>query len=235
MNALLISGTDTQVGKTLLTMALAAYWQRYCAPRSLGVMKPIETGVSEGKGDRDRYAQQFDLGQSLEEITPLSFAAPLLPPIAAEQTGQKIKLEKVWRVFEALCQQRELVLVEGFGGLGSPLTFETTVADLAWDWRIPTVLVVPVQPGAIAQAVAHAALAQQTKAYLKGIVLNCVDPCTDAQLMEWASPHFIQSLTQKPVLGCLPHVSDVTDLAQLAQLASNLDIERLLPLPILSG
>ncbi|MBD2464123.1 ATP-dependent dethiobiotin synthetase BioD [Oscillatoria sp. FACHB-1407] len=230
MNALLIAGTDTRVGKTVLTMALAAYWQTYCLPRSLGVMKPIDVGV--GDADRDRYAQHLDLHQSPDEITPLRFEASLVPPIAAAREGQKIKLEKVWRVFDALCQSRDFVLIEGVGGLGTPVTAETTLADLAWDWRIPIVLVVPVQPGAIAQAVAQVALAQQSKAYLKGIVLNCVQPCTEDNILEWASPSLIQSLTQKPVLGCMPYIADLTDLSKLAQLVSSLDVERLLPLPV---
>ncbi|MDX2213095.1 MAG: dethiobiotin synthase [Oculatellaceae cyanobacterium bins.114] len=230
MNALLIAGTDACVGKTVLTMALAAYWQTYCVPRRLGVMKPIDASV--GGGDRDRYAQQLTLGQTPDEITPLHFDSSLVPPIAAAQSGQKIKLDKVWRVFETLCQSRDFVLVEGLGGFGTPITAETTMADLAWDWRIPIVLVVPVQPGAIAHAVAQVALAQQSKAYLKGIVLNCVQPCTEENIMDWVSPAIIQSLTRKPVLGCVPYVADLADVSKLAQITSSLDVERILPLPL---
>jgi dethiobiotin synthetase len=232
LNALLIAGTDTRVGKTVLTMALAAYWQTYCSARPLGVMKPIDVGV--GDADRDRYLQHLRLDQSLSEITPLHFDAPLIPPVAAAQVGQKIKLEKVWRAFEALSQSRDFVLVEGLGSLGTPITAETTLADLAWDWRIPIVLVVPVQPGAIAHAVSQVALAQQSKAYLKGIILNCVQPCTEENILEWASPSILQSLTQKPVLGCVPYLTDLTNLTKLAQIASSLDVERLLPLPVSS-
>lgn len=230
MNALLIAGSDSGVGKTVLTIALAAYWQTYCVPRRLGIIKPIETGISGGDGDR--YAHLLKLEQSPNEINPLRFEAPLVPPLAAAQSGQKVKLEAMWRSFEGLCQSRDFVLVEALSGLGTPITAETTMADLAWDWHIPIVLVVPVQPGAIAQAAAHVALAHCAKAYLKGIVLNCVQPCTEEQLMDWAAPRLIQSLTQKPVLGCLPHIADITDLSKLAQLASNLEIERLLPLDV---
>jgi dethiobiotin synthetase len=226
LNALLITGTDTDVGKTVLTMALAAYWQTYCLDRSLGVIKPIQTGV----GDRELYARLFTLGQSLEETNPLYFEAPLAPPIAAEREGRKIKLEKAWRVFESLSQQRDFVLVEALGGLGSPITRETTVADLAWDWRLPTVLVVPVKLGAIGQAVANVALAQQARIYLKGIVLNCVQPCTEQDIADWAPSNLIQSLTQKPVFGCIPYLSDPTDLTKLVQVASSLDLERIIPL-----
>ncbi|HEY9623801.1 MAG TPA: dethiobiotin synthase [Crinalium sp.] len=227
LNALLIAGTDSGVGKTVLTTALAAYWQTYCTSHSLGIMKPVQTGG----GDRDLYHRLFALDQSPEEITPLAFDASLPPPLAAEREGRKVKLEKVWQAFEALCHRRDWVLVEALSGLGSPITRETTVADLAWDWRIPTVLVVPIRRGAIAQAVANVALAHQAKAHLKGIVLNCVEPCTDQDMADWAPVDLLQSLTQKPVLGCIPHLSDPTDLAKLAQVASHLDLERLVSLP----
>jgi dethiobiotin synthetase len=226
LNALLITGTDTDAGKTVLTTALAAYWQTYCRDRSFGILKLIQTGV----GDRELYIRLFDLDQSLESINPLHFEAPLAPPIAAKREQRSVDLERVWQAFTSLSQQREFVLVEALGGLGSPLTAETTVADLAWDWRLPTVLVVPVKIGAIGQAVANVALAQKTRVHLKGIVLNCVQPCTPEQIQDWASPDLIQSLTQKPVLGCIPHLADPTDLTKLAQVASDLDLEKLIPL-----
>ncbi|EAW43081.1 ATP-dependent dethiobiotin synthetase BioD, partial [Nodularia spumigena] len=119
------------------------------------------------------------------------------------------------------------VLVEALGGLGSPITNELTVADLAGDWRLPTVLVVPVRLGAIAQAVANVALARQSKVNLKGIVLNCVQPRTDAEIADLTPSDLIQSLTHTPVLGCLPYLDNLEDLDKLAQVASHLDWERL--------
>jgi len=76
------------------------------------------------------------------------------------------------------------VLVEALGGLGSPVSEEFTVADLA-EWRLPTVLVVPVKLGAIAQAVANVALARPSRVHLKGIVLNCVQLVHSKKLPTW--------------------------------------------------
>ena len=120
-------------------------------------------------------------------------------------------------------------MVEGLGGLGSPVTSELTVADLARDWRLPTVLAVPVRLGAIGQAVANVALAKQAGVSLTGIVLNCVAPCSEEEIASWAPAYLIESLTQVPVLGCLPYLNDPTDIAKLAKAASDLDLERLLP------
>lgn len=224
LNVLLITGTDTEAGKTVLTCALAAYWQTYRAHESLGILKPIQTGI----GDRELYQELFDLKQTLEEITPLHFQLPLAPPVAAEREGRLVDLKLVWQAFNTLQQQRQVVLVEALGGLGSPVTHELTVADLARDWQLPTVLVVPVKLGAIAQAVANVALARQSKVHLKGIVLNCVNPCSDQEIADWTPIELIESLTHIPVLGIIPHLVNPTDPLKLAQVASNLDIERLL-------
>ncbi len=224
MNALLITGTDTETGKTVLTTALAAYWQKYCSDRSLGIMKPIQSGM----GDRETYQKLFNLEQSPEEITPLYFQAPLAPPIAAARENRQVDLGIVWKSYTTLCQRRDFVLVEALGGLGSPVTDELTVADLAGEWRLPTVLVVPVRLGAIAQAVANVALARLARVQLMGIVLNCVQPRTDEEIADWTPADLIQSLTNIPVLGCLPYLENSADLDKLAQVASNLDLERLL-------
>ena len=224
MDVLLITGTDTEVGKTVLTTALAAYWQKYQS--QIGIMKLIQTGV----GDRQLYTQLFSLNQSPEEIAPLYFDAPLAPPIAAAKEGRTVDLKIVWQALEKLRSKRDWVILEALGGLGSPVTDELTVADLAYAWRLPTVLVVPVKLGAIAQAVANVALARQVGLNLIGIVLNCAQPRTDAEIADWTPVELIQSLTNIPVLGCLPYLEDPTDLDKLALVASNLDLERLMPL-----
>ncbi|XGV96150.1 MAG: dethiobiotin synthase [Leptolyngbya sp. BL-A-14] len=233
MNALLITGTDTEAGKTVLTTALIAYWKAYCATQTLGILKPIQTGGGgpdgmQGGGDRALYSQLFGLTEA--EVTPLHFEAPLAPPLAAMREGRRVELDKLWQAFEAMRQQYDWVLVEALGGLGSPITYETTVADLAWDWHLSAVLVVPVKLGAIGQAVANVALARQARVHLKGIVLNCVRPCTEQEIADWAPADLIRSLTHIPVLGLIPHLPDPTDLNALAQAASNLELERLLPL-----
>ncbi|MBD2604531.1 ATP-dependent dethiobiotin synthetase BioD [Scytonema hofmannii FACHB-248] len=224
MNTLLITGTDTEAGKTVFTTALAAYSQKYYPLRRLAIMKPIQSG----EGDREWYERLFSLSQSSEEITPLYFQAPLAPPIAAARENREVDLGLVWQTLEKVRSRHDIVLIEALGGLGSPITPELTVADLAGEWRLPTVLIVPVKLGAIAQAVANVALARQTKVNLKGIVLNCVQPRTDAEIADWTPPDLIQSLTNIRVLGCLPYLDHPDDLDKLAQIISNLDLADIL-------
>jgi dethiobiotin synthetase len=224
LNTLLISGTDTEAGKTVATMALAAYWQKYFPDRSLGIMKPIQSGV----GDRELYQKLFSLSQKAEEITPLYFQAPLAPPIAAAREDRIVDLALVWQTFSTMRSRYNFVLMEGLGGLGSPVTDELTIADLAGQWRLPTVLVVPVKLGAIASSVANVALAKQRRVNLVGIILNCVQSRTEAEIEDWAPQDLIRSLTNIPILGCIPYLENPTNLDKLAQVSSNLDLERLI-------
>ncbi len=225
MKELLITATDTDAGKTVLTIALTAYWQTYYKDLKLGLFKPIQTGI----GDRELYTKLFSLDQSLDEINPLWYKTPVAPPVASEREGRLIQLDQVWSTFTTLRQQKDFVLVEGLGGLGSPVTHELTVADIARDWHLPTVLVVPVKLGAIAQTVANVALARQMKVNLLGIILNCVKPCSEQEIADWTPVDLIESLTQVKVCGIIPHLADITDLGKLAQAASNLDLEKFLP------
>jgi dethiobiotin synthetase len=220
---LLISGTDTGVGKTLVTSALAAYLQTYRPNERLAIFKPIQSGP----GDREWYAQQFSLTQTSDQITPLHFASPLAPPLAAAAEGRQIDLQTAWSTFQDLQLSYDWVLVEGVGGLGSPITAELTGADLAYDWRLPTVLVVPVRLGAIGQAIAHVALAQKAKLSLRGLILSCVE--ASANIDQWAPIELIESMTQIPILGVLPYIKDPADLVTLAQAASQWTLEAILP------
>ncbi len=222
--SLLIAGTDTDVGKTVLTTALVAYWQAYRISQSLGLMKLMQTGV----GDDERYRQLFSEVSSLKIVTPLFFDAPLAPPLAARKTGQEVDLKIVWQALTKLQQQQDFVLIEALGGLGSPVTYELTVANIAADWYLPTILVVPVKLGSISQAVANVALARSLKLELKGIVLNCSREDVYENITDLAPVDLIQSLTQIPVLGIIPYINDLSNKQELAQIAANLDLERMI-------
>lgn len=223
-NTLLITGTDTDVGKTVLTTSLTAYWQTYRFCQSLGLMKLMQTG----EGDNELYNQLFSSESSLQIVTPLRFEHPLAPPLAAAKMGREVDLSIVWKALSNLQKQQDFVLVEALGGLGSPVTHELTVANLAADWHLPTILVVPVKLGAIAQAVANVALARSLKVELKGIILSCFQPDAEQHITDLAPAELIQSLTQVPVLGTIPFIRDITDQKKLAQIASHLDLELIL-------
>ena len=224
-NALLITGTDTDAGKTVLTAALMAYWQKHSPSRSIAILKPFQSGI----GDRELYSSLFDLQQTLDEINPVHFSAPLALPIAAALEGKTISMEVPWQTLQSLMQRHDFVLIEGVGGLGSPVTFETTVADLAADWKVPIVLVVPVKLGAIGQVVANIALAERSGLVVKGIVRNCVTPCSEEDIENCANQALIEQLTGIQVVGTLPYLESIDDRHKLAKAASNLDLEMLIP------
>lgn len=224
MKTLLITGTDTDVGKTVFTTSLAAYWQTYYQQKSLGLMKLMQTGL----GDKEKYRQLFGNNSQMEIVTPLSFATPVAPPIAAAKEGKNIPLEKVWQALFSLQQEKDLVLLEALGGLGSPVTHELIVADLAAQWRLDTVLVVPVKLGAIASIMANVALARLYKINLVGIVLSCVQSVTEEEITHWTPIDLIESLSYVPVLGILPHIHDLDDLSKLTAVAANLNLEKFL-------
>ena len=191
------------------------------------MLKPVQAGI----GDRELLQQVFNLEQSLAELNPVFYQAPLAPPIAAALENTIVDLTPAWQRYVALEQASDWVLVEGLGGLGSPVTDEMTVADLAADWRLPIVLVVPVKLGAIAAAVANVALARQHRLQLQGIVLNCTTPNAEDNVEQLTPPDLISNLTRIPVLGVLPYFSDPTNIEQLTSAARKLTLEAIMPTP----
>jgi dethiobiotin synthetase len=217
---LLISGTDTDAGKTVVTASLLAYARKYLPQQAWTVSKPIQCG----QGDREYYASLLGDNPSLAQINPIYLDAPLAPPIAAAKAGVAIDLAIAWQSLQQLQSQFDRVLIEAAGGLGTPMTAELTVADLAREWRLPTILVAPVRLGSIGSIVANAALARQSGVDLRGIVLNCDRATTTAEIADLTPPDLISSLTRIPVLGIVPHITNLQDLDLLANAAGELEL-----------
>ncbi len=220
-NILLVSGSDTGVGKTIVTAALASYLQHHYPQQHCSILKPIQSGI----GDREFYADLLPLSQTLDEITPIFLETPIAPPIAAAVEGKIIDLALAWQALQRLQSQSHWTLIEGVGGLGTPITDEWTVAHLAQAWHLPTLLVIPMRLGAVGQAVAQAALARQFQLNVCGIVISCLQPCTRLEQEQLAPQTLIERLTQLPVLGYLSYCAPPVTAPRLTALAAQLHLE----------
>ena len=137
-----ITGTDTEVGKTVVTTALAAVFVRY--GYNVGVMKPIETGLSPSadlRSDAVRLRAAARSADALSEIRPYGFRRPLAPLDAARLEGRTIALPTILRAFSRVSPRHEVLLVEGIGGVYVPVTSALNMSDIIYHLNLPTVVV----------------------------------------------------------------------------------------------
>ena len=140
MRGLFITGTDTGVGKTFVSCALARGLR--AAGVDVGVMKPIETGVpAEGPEDARALRLAAGVDDPLDLICPVRFPLPASPEAAARAEGQTVSLAPIHDAFDSLARRHRFMLVEGAGGLLVPIDAHTDMADLARRLDLPLLLV----------------------------------------------------------------------------------------------
>ena len=148
MRSLFVTGTDTGVGKTVVSCTLA----RALGLRGedVGVMKPVETGVGEA-GPLDAIALREAAGveDPLKDICPQRFALPAAPSVAAAAEQREVDLAAVRSAFARIAARHDGVIVEGAGGLLVPVADSLCMADLARDLGLPILVVARAALGTI--------------------------------------------------------------------------------------
>jgi dethiobiotin synthetase len=223
---LFITGTDTEVGKTEVTLGLMAALQQ----RGLSVlgMKPVAAGcalTADGLRNEDalRIQAQGSKPLAYSAINPYAFAPPIAPHIAAAQAGVEIQIERIKTAYEGLASQADWVLVEGAGGWRVPLGPGLTLADLPSALALPVVLVVGLRLGCLNHALLSAESIQASGLPLAGWVANRIDPAMSAADENLAT---LRERLPAPCLGVVPWLSttvaaQVADhLSQVAELVS---------------
>jgi dethiobiotin synthetase len=207
-HGLFITGTSTHVGKTYVTAHIAR--QLVAEGVHVGVYKPAASGCREHKGQLvsdDAVSLWEAAGRpgDLEQVCPQRFRAPLAPHLAARAEGKEIDASLLRAGLSAWTDRCELVLVEGAGGLMSPLTDDEYNADLAHEFGYPLIVVAPNVLGVINQTlqtlIAAASFADGLP--VAGVVLNDMresahDPSAGSNLAE------LQKRCGPPVLACSP-------------------------------
>ena len=181
---LFVTGTDTGVGKTYVAALIAADLVRQGI--RVGVYKPVESGVAEPSNGSDSERLWSAAGKpgTLNQVCPQRFRAPVAPHLAARLENREIDSDLLRRGIDDWRQCSELVLVEGAGGLMSPLGDDEYVADLARDLGYPLLVVAPNVLGTINQTLQTLITAENVHGGLSvaGVILNDQQPANDSSV-----------------------------------------------------
>ncbi len=174
-----VTGTDTGVGKTLVSAALLHTLARH--HRRVVGMKPVAAGLIEHRGQwvsEDVLALRAasTLAVPAELDNPVALPEPLAPHIAAERAGRVVTVAGLLAAHRELRQRADVVVVEGAGGWRVPLNDRETLADLARDIGAPVVLVVGLRLGCLNHALLSADAIRADGLPLAGWVANAIDP-----------------------------------------------------------
>jgi dethiobiotin synthetase len=212
-----VTGTDTGIGKTYVTACIARMLRQRGV--RVGVYKPVASGcvLHDGQWISEDAVTLWEaagrLG-SLEAVCPQRFAAPLAPPLAAAAEDRAVDPALLRSGLQYWLQRADLVLVEGAGGLMSPVTDNEFVADLAYDFGFPLLVVAANVLGVINQTLQTLITAATFRDGLDvaGIVLNQPNP---------ARPDDLSVATNRSELArrCVPPI-----LAELAWQAEEFEV-----------
>lgn len=202
-----ITGTDTNVGKTMITAALAKVLQEHFA--RVACMKPVACGATRthaGLRNDDALALQAAANVALpyETINPYCFEQPIAPHVAAELCGQQIDLERITTAYNAICAQADVVLVEGVGGWQVPLNAQHDTADLACLIDAPVILVVGIRVGCLNHALLTRAAIARSGLPLAGWMANQIDPaCAFTREIK----NYLADNIDAPLIGDVPYLA----------------------------
>ena len=220
---MLVTGTDTGVGKTFVTAAIAAALA--ARGRRVGVYKPVETGCEthDGRrigGDCERLLRAAKGDQSAASAASYLFALPAAPLIAARAEGATIDISRIERDFAAIANAHDVTLVEGAGGLLVPIAEGVTYLELVRRLALPVLVVVGSRLGCINHALLTLGALETAGIACLGYVINCLDAAMDGPASPARNREAIGEFTRARDLGILRHLvdGDEQDGAQLVSI-----------------
>ncbi|MFO0423541.1 MAG: dethiobiotin synthase [Planctomycetia bacterium] len=173
---LFVTGTDTDVGKTAVACAIAR--QLVAAGKRVGVYKPVASGAGPAASDVMRLWEAAGRPLTPAQVCPQSFAAPIAPPRSARAEGRVIDERLLRDGLEPWWAASDIVVVEGAGGLFSPLGDTLLNVDLARQLGLPLVVVDAARLGAIGRTLTTVTAARASGLAVAAVVLSHTQPLT---------------------------------------------------------
>ena len=204
--AYFVTGTDTGIGKTLVSSALLHALVQ-TGVRAAG-MKPIAAGTELRDGiwhndDVDSLAAAANVDLPIDLMSPYFLREAAAPHIAAAQENIKIELPHILSCYNRVCAMADAVVVEGVGGFRVPLSDQEDTADLAQQLALPVIMVVGLRLGCLNHALLTADAIKARGLKLVGWVANVVDLGMQHGL---ANMEALRARLPAPLLGCVPRL-----------------------------
>ncbi|MEW6331615.1 MAG: dethiobiotin synthase [Pseudomonadota bacterium] len=200
-----ITGTDTGVGKTLVSRALLTALRN--AGQTAAGMKPVASGchaTEAGWRSEDALELMAASGVAAEyaDVNPYALASACAPHIAAREMGIEIRVEKILESFRRLQRKSPWVVVEGVGGWMVPLGGNLSTADVARALGLPVILVVGLRLGCLNHALLTAQAIRRTGLPFAGWVANRIDPAMTHVPENIAA---LEQAIEAPLLAQIPY------------------------------
>ncbi|HLB70716.1 MAG TPA: dethiobiotin synthase [Candidatus Methanoperedens sp.] len=229
MTGIFITGTDTGIGKTMISAGLARALKR--RGYDVGVMKPVQSGAGIRNGEL--YSQDGEVmisaiegSDEAELVCPFLFKEELAPGVAAQIEGKVVDLRRIKEAYSELEKRHDIVIVEGAGGIAVPLKNKTLVSDLIHCLGVPAIVVARTGLGTINHTFLTIEHAQRSGITIIGVIINCFK----GGIAEETNPKVIEDLTGVPILGIVPHVSAAYGRHEkiLSLVEKNVDLEKII-------
>ena len=232
-----VTGTDTGVGKTILTVALLKLMKTF-GLKVCG-MKPVESGcVRENEelipSDGEFIKTAGQLEEPLSTISPCRFEHPLAPLAASRLEGVLVDLEKIQTTYTHLSSQYDALIVEGVGGLLVPVTENYSVLDLAKDFGLPVIVVARTGLGTLNHTMLTVNYALKEGLTVAGVIMNESLPPANT-LAERTNEEILMKISPVPLFGVFPYLNklDGSTIEQAAE--KHIDTKALRKLVMGSG
>lgn len=205
MKSYFITGTDTGIGKTCFTAGLAFAMRN--SGIDVGVMKPFATGIQQTAGHKSEDVKILVEASGTRDdeslVNPYFFPIPASPYMAANKLKTEIDVSLVLDRFEKLCSLHDSVLVEGIGGIMTPILKDYCVADLIKDMNLEALIVASSRIGTVNHTLLTCDACKKYGIKTRGIIINNFD-ATCYAVDDLASD--LKNISGLDTLCSIPHI-----------------------------
>ena len=226
LKSFFVTGTDTDVGKTYITAGLAVTFRKMGL--DVGVMKPFAAGTAQKKGFKSEDIKILSKSAQVHDpenlINPQFFKIPASPYTAWKKLKIKPKVSTILSSFKKLSKLHETILVEGMGGVMTPILKDYYITNLIKEMNIPALIVTRSKIGTVNHTIMTVKMCEKYKIPVKGIIINNFD--AGYPIKQLTSD--LQNLTGVKVLGSIPFLKDLNSASLYRIFKKNIDLKSLL-------
>jgi len=227
LKSLFITGTDTDVGKTYFTAGLAVTLRKMGI--DIGIMKPFAAGTAQKTGfkseDVEILAKAAQVNDPESLLNPQFFPIASSPYTASKNLKIKPDIKLILERFKKLSKLHSMLLVEGMGGVMTPILKNYFVSDLVKDMKLSTIIVTRTKVGTVNHTIMTCKMCEKYKISVNGIIINNFD--TNGYKIKELKRD-LESLTGFPVLGTIPFIDDMSNASLYRVFKKNVDFKSIL-------